>query len=157
MKILHSFAVRLTLSAVVVLKRWAQIDADSSGSVCCCDSARLQHLINQGGTTVVPSQHSHQSRDDSDMLIQWRHYSLYSHKCTGMERKTTHTGKSATGLDLLNQATAVTTRDSQNAGKRGYKASKKTTESLRVEKAFKTYISVIEWKLASDQEGILKA
>ncbi len=34
LKILHSFGVRLTLSAVVVLKRWGQTDADSSSSVC---------------------------------------------------------------------------------------------------------------------------
>lgn len=107
------------------------------------DSERLQLLINQGGSTVVPSQHRHQSRDDSYMLIQWQHYSLYSHKCTGTERKTTHTGKSATGLDLLNQATSVTTLDSQNAGKRVYKPSNKTTESLGVDNASKTHISVI--------------
>ena len=58
----------------------------------------------QACATVVLSQGRRQSRSDSYMLIQHWHNSLYSRKCTGMEREPTYTRRKTTGIKLLNPA-----------------------------------------------------
>ena len=59
-------------------------------------------LSTQACATVVLSQGRLQSRSDSYMLIQHWHNSLYSRKCTGMEREPTYTRRKTTGIKLLN-------------------------------------------------------
>lgn len=58
------------------------------------------HGLRYGGPIIRRRQHW----SDSYMLIQHRHNSLYSHKCTGMETEPTYTRRKLTGIKLFNPA-----------------------------------------------------